>query len=260
MIALLWLSSVRDRFSIRVFLSSRTADFTIGFGFMKAGDLFKFPDSLPFANEFCVEMAPWEWLPIVRKALSKLPEDVVVSDCPAGLHVEGPVYIHPSVRLPAFGSIQGPAYIAEGCELRPGVFIRGNVIAGAGCVLGNSCEFKNCLLLDRVQVPHFSYVGDSILGNGSHLGAGVVCSNLRLDQTEVQVKLLDGTKCGTGLRKLGAIVGDGAEVGCNAVLNPGSILGPRALVMPSVSFIGTLAGAQVAYTKAPIQTTLRGER
>jgi NDP-sugar pyrophosphorylase family protein len=139
---------------------------------MKAGDLFKFPDSLPFANEFCVEMAPWEWLPIVRKALSKLPDDVVVSDCPAGLHVEGPVYIHPSVRLPAFGSIQGPAYIAEGCELRPGVFIRGNVIAGAGCVLGNSCEFKNCLLLDRVQVPHFSYVGDSILGNGSHLGAG----------------------------------------------------------------------------------------
>ena len=113
-------------------------------------------------------------------------------------------------------------------------------------MLGNSCEFKNCLLLSAVQVPHFSYVGDSILGNGAHLGAGVVCSNLRLDQAEVQVKLTDGTLCRTGLRKLGAILGDRAEVGCNSVLNPGAVLGKRAMVMPAVSFRGSTAAGSIA--------------
>ena len=136
--------------------------------------------------------------------------------------------------------------------LRPGVFIRGNVIAGAGGVLGNSCEFKNCLLLERVQVPHFSYVGDSVLGNGAHLGAGVICSNLRLDQNEVPVEMPDGSRKKSGLRKLGALVGDGAEIGCNAVLNPGTVLGRRALVMPAMAFRGTLASNSIAYTHAPI--------
>ena len=99
---------------------------------------------------------------------------------PCGLHIEGDVYFHPSAKLPPFGLIQGPAYIGEGCELRPGIFIRGNLITGKDCVLGNSCEFKNSLLLDGVQVPHFSYVGDSILGNGAHLGAGVILSLIHI--------------------------------------------------------------------------------
>jgi bifunctional N-acetylglucosamine-1-phosphate-uridyltransferase/glucosamine-1-phosphate-acetyltransferase GlmU-like protein len=109
-----------------------------------------------------------------------------------------------------------------------------------GCVLGNSCEFKNSLLLENVQVPHFSYVGDSVLGNGAHLGAGVICSNLRIDKGNVPVILPDGTKHCSGLRKLGALVGDHVEVGCNAVLNPGSMLGRHSLVMPGTSFNGTL--------------------
>lgn len=223
----------------------------------KAEDLFEFPASLPFVELFQGSLPPWEWLPLIQQALAEFDFSPLRVDLPSGLHVEGPVYIHPSVTLPAFGSIKGPAYIAEGCELRPGVFIRGNVIAGANCVLGNSCEFKNCLLLEGVQVPHFSYVGDSILGNKAHLGAGVICSNLRLDQAEVQVELPDGSRVGSGLRKLGAILGDAAEVGCNSVLNPGSILGKRALVMPSMAFKGTLAGGTVAYTKQPIQTVAR---
>jgi NDP-sugar pyrophosphorylase family protein len=176
---------------------------------------------------------------------------------PCGLQIEGDVYIHPTVKLPPFGLIQGPAYIGEGCELRPGVFIRGNVIAGKGCVLGNSCEFKNSLLLDDVQVPHFTYVGDSILGNGAHLGAGVICSNLRLDQADVLVTLQDDAKYSTKLRKLGALVGDQAEVGCNAVLNPGSILGKRALVMPTIAFRGTVAENSFAYQKEPILSAPR---
>ena len=218
---------------------------------LKASELFEFPESLPFSAIFRPELAPWEWLPLIKKALGEYVYTESQMEKPCGLHIEGDVYIHPTVKLPPFGLIQGPAYIGEGCELRPGVFIRGNVIAGQGCVLGNSCEFKNSLLLDGVQVPHFSYVGDSILGNGSHLGAGVICSNLRLDQADVTVALQDGTRQTTKLRKLGALVGDQAEVGCNAVLNPGSILGKRALVMPSIAVSGTITANSVAYQKEP---------
>lgn len=224
---------------------------------MKAGDLFDFPQSLPFGDTFKATLAPWEWLPLIKQVLAEFKFEALTVACPPGFQIVGDVYLHPSVKLPAFGSIQGPAYIGANCELRPGVYIRGNVIAGAGCVLGNSCEFKNCLLLEKVQVPHFSYVGDSILGNGAHLGAGVICSNLRLDQAEVQVALNDGSKQGSGLRKLGAILGDAAEVGCNAVLNPGSILGKRALVMPSMSFRGSLGANTIAFKEEAIRTAPR---
>lgn len=224
---------------------------------MNAADLFEFPQSLPFAEFFPLELAPWDWLPRIRLALAEFSFAPLTLEVPAGLHIEGDVFIHPSVKLPPFGSIQGPAYIGEGCELRPGVYVRGNVIAGAGCVLGNSCEFKNCLLLDGVQVPHFSYVGDSILGNHAHLGAGVICSNLRLDQANVQATLFDGTRVDSGLRKFGALLGDDAEAGCNAVLNPGSILGKRALVMPALPFRGTVAESRIAYEKSKIGTMAR---
>lgn len=224
---------------------------------MKASDLFTFPESLPFSALFSAESAPWEWVGFIKQALADFEFAPYEGDVPGGFQIKGPVYIHPSVQLPAFGSIQGPAYIAEGCELRSGVFIRGHVIAGKGCVLGNSCEFKNCLLLDDVQVPHFSYVGDSVLGNKAHLGAGVICSNLRLDQTEVTVQMADGVRVCSGMRKLGALVGDAAEVGCNSVLNPGAILGRRALVMPSMAFRGTAASNTIAYTREPILTAPR---
>ncbi len=224
---------------------------------LTARELFDFPESLPFSAYFPADAAPWEWVSAIKPALANFDFPELRSDIPSGLHIEGQVYIHPSVKLPAFGSIQGPTYIAEGCELRPGVYIRGNVIAGAGSVLGNSCEFKNCLLLEGVQVPHFSYVGDSILGNRAHLGAGVICSNLRLDQAQVQATLDDGALVPTGLRKLGAILGDHAEVGCNSVLNPGSILGRRALVMPSMAFRGTLAESMIAMEKTKIGVVCR---
>ena len=224
---------------------------------LKASDLFEFPESLPFASVFEAELAPWLWVPLIAEALKAFEFEPLALEVPPGLHIEGQVFIHPSVKLPAYGSIKGPAYIGEGTELRPGVFIRGNVIAGANCVLGNSCEFKNCLLLDGVQVPHFSYVGDSVLGNKAHLGAGVTCSNLRLDQANVPLQMPDGSRRDSGLRKLGALVGDAAEVGCNAVLNPGSILGRRALVMPTMAFRGTLGANTIAYTREKIETAPR---
>lgn len=224
---------------------------------MKAAELFDLPDSLKaFAAYFPAEAAPWAWLKGIAAALAAQTFDATASAHPPGVHVEGFVYLHPTVKLPAHATIIGPAWIGAGTEIRPGAFIRGNVIVGERCVLGNACEFKNCLLLDRVQVPHFSYVGDSILGNGAHLGAGVICSNLRLDQQTVAVTLPEG-RVDSGLRKLGALVGDGAEVGCNSVLNPGTILGRRSLVMPLTSFNGTLPAATLVRQRPALQMIAR---
>jgi len=175
---------------------------------------------------------------------------------PAGVVVEGEVYFSKGVKFPAYATIIGPAWIGPDTEIRPGAFVRGNVIIGANCVIGNCCEFKNCLLMDGALVPHFSYVGDSILGNGAHLGAGVICSNLRLDQKPVAVHTAAGVM-DTGLRKLGALLGDGAEAGCNAVLQPGAILGRRALVMPAVAFGGYLPPATIARIRNPVSTLPR---
>jgi len=119
------------------------------------------------------------------------------------------------------------------------VYIRGGVIVGRGCVLGNSCEYKNSLLLDQVETAHFNYVGDSILGRKAHLGAGVICANVRLDRGPVPVRLADGGKADSGRRKLGALVGDGVEIGCNSVLQPGVVLGRKAIALSSLSIHGT---------------------
>ena len=228
---------------------------------MIASDFFSLPPSLtPFAAHFPANVLPWEWLKQIGAALAEvnwaeLPASGA-AERPPGLHVEGAVFLHASVKLPAYATIIGPAWIGAKTEIRPGAFIRGNVIVGEGCVLGNACEFKNCLLMDKVQVPHFSYVGDSILGNGAHFGAGVICSNLRLDQQPIVVRLPNASY-ETGLKKFGAIVGDKAEVGCNAVLNPGTLLGPRALVMPSMAFTGYLPPATIAHCRPTIKLIAR---
>jgi len=218
---------------------------------MLAADFFELPPSLaPFAATFRSDAAPWAWIKAIGQAFGVLTAPVPRA-VPPGVHIEGDVWIDASVKLPAYATIIGPAWIGAKTEIRPGAFIRGNVIVGEGCVLGNSCEFKNCVLLDGVQVPHFNYVGDSILGNRAHLGAGVILSNLRLDQQPITVRLPSGT-FETGLRKFGAILGDQAEVGCNAVLNPGTILGKRALVMPTTAFSGYLPAATIARIRGTV--------
>ena len=220
---------------------------------MKASDFFALPTSLArFAPQFRPEVPPWEWLKQIGAALALVSDAPGVPNRPPGVHVEGKVWIHPSVKLPPYATIIGPVWIGANTEIRPGAFIRGNVIAGETCVLGNACEFKNCVLMDGVAVPHFSYVGDSILGNGAHFGAGVICSNLRLDQEPIVVRTADAVY-ETGLRKFGAIVGDNAEVGCNAVLNPGTLLGPRALVSPAIAISGHVPAATIAHARSPIK-------
>ena len=215
---------------------------------MKASDYFTLPPSLAaFATFFSPDVPPWEWLPQIASALASWKFEPLSAEItvPAGVVIEGPVYLHPTVKLPPYGVITGPVWIGPESVIRPGALVRGNVIVGAKSVLGNACEYKNCLLMDRVETAHYNYVGDSILGSQSHLGAGAICSNLRLDRQPVTVRGPEVT-WETGLRKFGAILGEQAEVGCNSVLNPGTVLGKRGLVMPAMAFSGMLPANHIA--------------
>jgi NDP-sugar pyrophosphorylase family protein len=166
------------------------------------------------------------------------------------------VYIGHGTVVEPNAVIKGPAWIGKNCQVRAGCYIRENVIVGNGVVLGNSCEFKNCVIFDGCEVPHFNYVGDSVLGYKAHLGAGVVLSNVRLDRGEVHV--IDGlARLPTGLRKFGAILGDQSEVGCNSVINPGSILGRRSIVFPLSNFSGVLPAGMVLRTRQEQSTVER---
>lgn len=151
--------------------------------------------------------------------------------------ISGAVFIGKGTVIEQGAMIKGPAWIGENCEIRNGCYIRENVIVGSGCVLGNSCELKNSIIFDEAQVPHFNYVGDSILGYRAHLGAGVILSNVKLDHSEITVLGPDGL-VPTGLRKFGAVIGDHAEIGCNSVINPGSLVGRRCILYPGTQWRG----------------------
>jgi len=148
--------------------------------------------------------------------------------------------------------LKGPARIVENCQIRSGCYVRENVVVGNGVVMGNSCEFKNSIIFDEAQVPHFNYVEDSILGHKAHLGAGVILSNVKLDHSEIAVAAKEGN-IATGLKKFGAIVGDKTEIGCNAVINPGSVIGRNCLVYPNVNFRGVLPEDSVAKLRQEVQ-------
>jgi NDP-sugar pyrophosphorylase family protein len=155
--------------------------------------------------------------------------------------------------------IKGPAIIGRNCEIRHNAYIRDNVIIGDGCVVGNSTELKNSILFNKAVAPHFNYVGDSILGHKSHLGAGVVLSNFKSLPGNITVEM-DGKPFDTGLRKFGALLGDGAEVGCNAVLNPGSIVGRGSLIYPAVNWRGILPANMIVKNKASIEVVVKRAR
>ena len=152
--------------------------------------------------------------------------------------------------------IKGPAWIGERCHIRSGCYVRENVIVGDGVVMGNSCEFKNCIVCDEAQVPHFNYVGDSILGFRANLGAGVILSNVKLDHREISVAIDDGI-VPTGLTKFGAIVGDRTEIGCNAVVNPGTVIGRDCIIYPSVNVRGVIPRAHIVKVRQELQTMKR---
>ena len=171
---------------------------------------------------------PWEALPKIGDFILKLGSTL----SPEEYEQRGDnVWIAKSARVFDSAYINGPAIIGPNTEVRQCAFIRGNALVGAGCVVGNSTELKNVILFDSVQVPHYNYVGDSILGYKSHMGAGSITSNIKSDKTLVVISA-DGDRMETGLKKIGAMLGDRVEVGCNSVLNPGTIIGKDSTIYP----------------------------
>jgi len=170
--------------------------------------------------------------------------------------ISGAVFIGEGTVIEHGAMIKGPAWIGEGCEIRNGCYIRENVIVGNGVVMGNSCEFKNSIIFDEAQVPHFNYVGDSILGHKSHLGAGVILSNVKLDKGEITIATKEGF-IPTGMKKFGAIIGDRSEIGCNSVLSPGSVIGRDCIMYPGTQWRGVAPGKSILKHKQPLEIVPR---
>lgn len=171
----------------------------------------------------------------VINIISKLKEEVIKLGNTLSLDeydkLKSDVWISKSAKVAFTSTIQAPAIIGHNSEIRPGAYIRGGVIIGNNCVIGNSTEIKNSILFDNVQVPHFNYVGDSILGYKAHLGAGVILSNVRLDKKDIMIKI-DDRLINSKMRKLGSIIGDEVEIGCNSVVCPGTLIEKKVKILP----------------------------
>lgn len=184
----------------------------------------------------------WEIFPLIAEYLDYvIDRSEIHTDVSKAAYIGKNVVIGEGTEVLPGAYIEGPTIIGSNCVIRPGAFIRGNAIIGDNCMIGNSTEVKNAFLFNGALAPHFNYVGDSILGHKTHLGSSVVLSNLKSAQTNSTVKVttLEGT-IDTGLRKFGAIIGDEVEIGANAVLNPGTIVGARSVIYPLAMIRGVV--------------------
>lgn len=182
---------------------------------------------VPYLKDFFNSFEyPWEMLPKIKDLIASLLE----SGIEGFTELKEGVLVGRNVTIAPTATIEAPAIIGHDTVIRPGAYIRGNLITGSGCVIGNSSEYKNAILLDNVQTPHYNYIGDSILGNRAHTGAGTVCSNLKSDGKNVVIRGDEDYE--TGLRKIGGILADGADVGCGCVINPGTVIGKKTSVYP----------------------------
>jgi NDP-sugar pyrophosphorylase family protein len=201
----------------------------------------------------------WDALKRIKDFLAARVHPELHNRCDGVAWIGERVFIGEGTVIEDGAMIKGPAIIGRNCEIRHNAYLREHVIIGDHCVVGNSCELKNALLFNHATVPHFNYVGDSIVGYKAHLGAGVVLSNVKSLSGNVTVEM-DGKPFDTGLRKFGALVGDGAEIGCNSVLNPGSIIGRGAVVYPATNWRGFLPANLIAKNKAPVEVVTRRVR
>lgn len=193
---------------------------------------------------------PWEVLPLIGEFIKKLGETL----SPDEYEKRGEdIWVAKSASVFDSAYITGPTIIGKEAQVRQCAFIRGNVIVGEGAVVGNSTELKNAILFNKVQVPHFNYIGDSILGFRAHTGAGVIASNVKLDKKPVVVKD-GGERMDTGLKKFGAILGDYAEIGCNSVLNPGTVVGRNSIVYTLSSVRGVVPAGSIYKNAGEIVT------
>ena len=194
-------------------------------------NLFNFDECIA-KDELIKYDEPWKIVPHISDIIEATIKKININDYNK---LGENIFIHKTCKADKTVHIEGPCIICEGTELRHCAFIRGSVLIGKNCVIGNSCEIKNSIIFNEAQIPHFNYVGDSIVGYRSHLGAGAITSNLKSDKTLVEIKNgKDVIK--TNLDKLGALIGDDVEVGCNSVLNPGTIVGKNTTIYP-LSFV-----------------------
>ena len=201
--------------------------------------------SRTLAGDYLARFAyPWQALDGIK--------DLILTLGPAlgdGYEERAPqVWVHETAKVAPTACLGAPCIIGPGTEVRHCAFLRGSALVGADCVVGNSVELKNVILFDRVQVPHYNYVGDSILGFKAHMGAGSITSNVKSDKTLVVVKG-EGVSVETGLKKMGAMLGDNVEVGCNSVLNPGTVVGRNTNIYPASMVRGVIPAGSI-YKKA----------
>lgn len=210
-------------------------------------DLYTLEESV--AGEFLSQFEyPWEALAHIKDFILELGPTLSKDEYD---YKGDNVWISKTAKIYPNNYIGGPSIIGPETEVRPGAFIRGNALVGVGCVVGNSTELKNVILFNRVQVPHYNYVGDSILGFKAHMGAGSITSNVKSDKLNVVVHN-EGEDIATGLKKFGAMLGDNVEVGCNSVLNPGTVIGKFSNVYPTSAVRGVVPEHSIYKAKGNI--------
>jgi UDP-N-acetylglucosamine diphosphorylase / glucose-1-phosphate thymidylyltransferase / UDP-N-acetylgalactosamine diphosphorylase / glucosamine-1-phosphate N-acetyltransferase / galactosamine-1-phosphate N-acetyltransferase len=224
----------------------------------KPGDLFNLGQS-EHASIFDGLQYAWEALGKIAIYVTATVRPTLHNRCEGVAFIGDKVSIGEGTIVEDGVMIKGPAIIGRNCQIRHNAYIRENVIVGDDCVVGNSTEIKNSLLFNGAVAPHFNYIGDSILGHKAHLGAGVVLSNVKSLPGNVMVEL-DGKPFDTGLRKFGALLADASEVGCNAVLNPGSIIGRGAIIYPCTNWRGILPANMIVKNEASQKVVVRRPR
>lgn len=213
---------------------------------MKNSEIFLNNESIAFSfvQQFTYS---FEVLPHIKEYILKLGSEL---DSDYELKGEN-IWIHKSAKVATSASINGPCIIDALAEIRQGAFIRGSAIIGKSCVIGNSCEIKNAIIFNCAEIPHFNYIGDSILGYHAHMGAGSITSNIKSDRKLINI-YGDNEIIETNLRKVGAFLGDYVEIGCNSVLNPGTIIGPYSRVYPLVSVRGVIPEKSIVKSMSDI--------
>jgi NDP-sugar pyrophosphorylase family protein len=224
----------------------------------KPGDLFDLSQTGHAAVFDGCEHA-WDALKKLKAYIDATVRPALLNRCDGRAFIGDQVFIGEGTVVEDGAMIKGPAIIGRNCEIRHNAYIREHVIVGDDCVVGNACELKHSLLFNGCQVPHFSYVGDSIFGYKAHLGAGVKISNVKLVPGNVTVEI-DGVPVDTGLRKFGVMLGDHTDIGCNSVINPGSIIGRNSLIYPCTNWRGILPANMIVKNRAAQEVVARHPR
>jgi len=208
---------------------------------------------------FAADEPVWSALGKIRGYLEAHLTPAIHGEVMPGAFVGTRVHIGRGTKVMPGAVIIGPAWIGDHCFVAPGCYIRENVIIDHYSIVANSSEFKNCVLFEGCEVPHFNYVGDSLLGHKAHLGAGAVLSNWRLDHQSISIPLPHGGKMETGLPKFGAVVGDHVDIGCHCTISPGSLLGRHSVIYPNTHWRGLLEARRIVKLRQSLQIVERRE-